>query len=273
MTKESIDALFQTLTPYAISIAGKIIIALIVLIAGFKLIKVLVNLFGKSKAFSKLDPNVKSFINSFLSIALKCVVIITVAGIIGIPMTSFVTILGSMAVAIGLSLQGSLANIAGGLIILIFKPFTIGNYITVDGVEGSVTEIGLYYTYLTTPDNQKIIVPNAVVSNNTLVNVTHQKTRRVDLTITTSYDSDIETVKDILLGLADAHSKVLKSPSEPTARLSEHGDNALIFAFRCWCNSEDYWDVRFDLLEQVKEAFDKRGISIPYPQLDVHLDK
>ncbi|MBP3448044.1 MAG: mechanosensitive ion channel [Clostridia bacterium] len=273
MTKESIDALFQTLTPYAIDIASKILIAVIVLAVGFKLTKTVVKLLTKSKVFAKFDPNVRSFINSFLAIALKSVIIITVAGIIGIPMTSFITILGSMAVAIGLSLQGSLSNIAGGLIILIFKPFSIGDYITVDGVEGSISEIGLYYTHLTTVDNRKIVIPNGVVSNNTLVNVTHQTTRRVDLSITTSYDSDIDTVKDILLGIADAHDKVLKTPAAPIARLAEHGDSALVFTFRCWCKSEDYWDVRFDLLEQVKEAFDKRGISIPYPQLDVHLEK
>lgn len=214
-----------------------------------------------------------SFLNSFLSIALKALVIITVAGILGIPMTSFITILGSMAVAIGLSLQGSLSNIAGGLIILLFKPFAIGEYIAVDGVEGTVSEIGLYYTHLKTADNQKVVVPNAVASNNTLVNVTHQTTRRIDLHFTVAYDADIATVKDILLGIADAHPKILKTPAEPMARLSEHGESALVFVLRCWCNSEDYWDVRFDLLEQVKEAFDKREIGIPYPQLDVHLNQ
>lgn len=273
MTKETVEMFFQTITPYAIRIAEKLVIAVIVLAVGFKLAKLLVKLLSKSKALSKMDPSVSSFLNSFLSIAVKAIVIITVAGILGIPMTSFITILGSMAVAIGLSLQGSLSNIAGGLIILIFKPFVIGNYISVDGVEGSVTEIGLYYTHLTTVDNQKIVIPNAVASNNTLVNVTHQTTRRVDLSVTTSYDTDVDTVKDILLGIADAHSKVLKTPSEPMARLAEHGDSALVFTFRCWCKSEDYWDVRFDLLESIKVAFDKRGISIPYPQLDVHLDK
>lgn len=269
----TIETLFETLTPYVVSIAGKLLVAIIVLVAGFKLIKLISRLITKSKGFAKLDPNVRSFFNSFLSIALKALVIVTVAGIIGIPMTSFITILGSMAVAIGLSLQGSLSNIAGGLIILLFKPFAIGEYISVNGVEGTVSDIGLYYTYLKTGDNQKIVIPNAIASNNTLVNVTHQTTRRVDLKVTVAYDTDIDTVKDILLGLAHAHPKVLQTPTAPMARLAEHGDSALVFVFRCWCKSEDYWDVRFDLLEQVKESFDKRGISIPYPQLDVHLDK
>ncbi len=273
MTRESMEALFQSVTPYIVNIAGKLVVSVFILVIGFKLVKLLAKLMGKSKAFSRLDPNVASFFNSFFSIALKVLVIVTVAGILGIPMTSFITILGSMAVAIGLSLQGSLSNIAGGIILLLFKPFSIGEYISVDGVEGTVSEIGLYYTYLKTPDNQKVVVPNAVASNNTLVNVTHQTTRRVDLNFTVGYDSDIEVVKDILLGIANAHSDVLKTPAEPMARLSEHGDSALVFVLRCWCKSEQYWDVRFDLLEQVKVAFDQRGISIPYPQMDVHLTK
>ncbi len=273
MTKEAIEALFQTLTPYVVSIAGKLIVAVLVLLIGFKLSKVLVKLVVGSKGFSKIDKNVASFIKSFLSIALKTVIVITVAGIIGIPMTSFITILGSLAVAIGLSLQGSLSNIAGGLIVLLFKPFSIGDMISVDGVDGVVSEIGLYYTHLLTGDNRKIVVPNGVISNQTLVNVTQQITRRLDLQITVAYESDIDQVKDILLGIANAHEKVLKMPEPPVARLSEHGDNALVFLFRVWCNRADYWDVRFDLLESVKVAFDKNEISIPYPQLDVHLDK
>lgn len=273
MTKESLEALFDTLTPYVVNFAGKLIVAILILVVGFKVAKVLVKFLTNSKAFSKMDPNVSSFLKNFLSIGVKTVIVITVAGILGIPMTSFITILGSLAVAIGLSLQGSLSNIAGGLIVLLFKPFAIGEYISVDGVEGTVSEIGLYYTYLKTPDNQKVVVPNAVISNNTLVNVTHQTTRRVDLQFSVSYDCDIEVVKDILLGIAQAHEKVFQTPEPPVARLSEHGDSALVFVLRCWCQSTDYWEVRFDLLEQVKVAFDKQGISIPYPQLDVHLDK
>ena len=273
MENISINTLVQTLTPYVIQITEKLIASLIVLIVGFKLTKYFVKWIKGSKAFSRMNQNVSSFFGSFLSIAIKAVIIITVAGILGIPMASFITVLGSMAVAIGLSLQGSLANIAGGLIILLCKPFVIGDYIVADGKEGHVTEIGLYYTHLKTIDNQDIVVPNAVVSNQTLTNVTHQLTRRIDLNIAVGYHNDIDTIKDILLGIAAAHPKVLTTPAEPMARLAEHGANALVFTFRCWCNTEDYWDVRFDLLESVKNSFDKLEISIPYPQLDVHLDK
>ncbi|MBR5239201.1 MAG: mechanosensitive ion channel [Clostridia bacterium] len=273
MSKESIDAFFQMLTPYVVSIAWRLVAAFIVLGVGFKITKKLVKLFINSQAFVKMDSNVSSFLRNLFSIGLKTVIIITAAGIMGIPMTSFVTILGSLAVAIGLSLQGSLSNIAGGVIVLLFKPFAIGDYISVDNVEGVVTEIGLYYTQLKSVDNQKIVVPNAIISNQTMVNVTHQKTRRVDLQVCVSYESDIDTVKEILLGIADAHSKVINEPDMPMARLAEHGDHGLIFSFRCWCNSEDYWDVRFDLLEEIKTAFDMRGINIPYPQMQVHINQ
>lgn len=273
MTKESIEAFFQMLTPYLVSIAWRLVAASVILGIGFRITKTVVKIFVKSHTFSKLESNVSSFLKSFLSIALKTLVILTTAGVMGIPMTSFVTILGSLAVAIGLSLQGSLSNIAGGLIILLFKPFSIGDYISVDNVEGEVSEIGLYYTQLKSVDNKKIVVPNAIVSNQTMVNVTHQKTRRVDLLVCTSYDSDVETVKDILLGLANNHPKVLQEPDIPVARLFEHGEHSLVFSFRCWCNSEDYWSVRFDLLEEIKNAFDKRGITIPYHQLDVHINQ
>lgn len=273
MTKESLEAFLGLLTPYAVSIAWRLVAAFVILGVGFKLTKILVNLFLKSQAYSKLESNVGSFLKSFLSVGLKTLIVFTTAGVMGIPMTSFVTILGSLAVAIGLSLQGSLSNIAGGLIILLFKPFTIGEYISVDHVEGVVTEIGLYYTQLKSVDNQKIVVPNGIVSNQTMVNVTHQKTRRVDLSVRASYESDVETVKNILLGIANAHPKVLKNPEGPVARLSEHGECGLVYSFRCWCHSEDYWDVRFDLLEEIKKTFDQNNICIPYPQMDIHINQ
>ena len=269
----NLETIIQTISQYAVEIAGKLILGIIVLVVGFKLTKVLVKLIVKGKVFTKLDPGVQTFLKSFISIAFKALVVITAAGVIGINMASFITILGSMAVAIGLSLQGSLSNIAGGLIILIFKPFKMGDFITVGGENGVVTEIGIFYTHLTTVDNRKVIIPNSVVSNDKLVNASEQDKRRVDINVTVGYDSDIEKVKGILLGIANRHPKVIKEPAEPMARLANHGDSALEFTFRSWCNAEDYWDVKFDMLEEIKTEFDKNNISIPYPQLDVHLDK
>lgn len=268
----SAKEIFDFFAPIAVSIAGKLVGAILILTIGFSIAKMIVKFFTRSKLFGKLDPGVGSFIKSFLSIAVKIIVLITVAAVVGIPMASFITILGSVAVAVGLALQGSLSNIAGGLLILLNKPFVVGDFISVNGFDGSVTDIGLFYTKLSTTDNRKVVLPNSVVSSNALVNVTEQKTRRVDMDITVDYGSDVEKVKSILLNLANNHSLVLKDPA-PMARLSAHGDSALVFVYRVWCNKENYWDVRFDLLESVKAEFDKEGISIPFPQLDVHLDK
>lgn len=268
----TIEQLLTMLASWAVSIASRLVLTGIVLIVGFKIAKILTKMIDRSKGLEKIDPAVRSFAKNSASIGMKVMVLITAASILGLNMTSFITLLGTVGVAVGLSLQGSLSNIAGGLIILIFKPFKIGDFITVDGSSGTVKEIGIFYTQLTTIDNAKIIVPNSVVSSQTLTNVSDQKTRRVDINVSVSYDSDIQKVKDILLNIANSHPDVLQEPAVPMARVSAHSDNALEFAFRSWVKSENYWDVKFDMLEAIKKEFDKNGISIPYPQLDVHLD-
>lgn len=268
----NIEQMINMLISWAVSVAARLVLASIILFIGFKISKIILKSMDKSKGLNKIDPAVKSFIKNTASIGMKVMVLITAASILGLNMTSFITLLGTIGVAVGLSLQGSLSNIAGGLIILIFKPFKIGDFITVDGSSGIVKEIGIFYTHLTTVDNVKIIIPNSVVSNETLTNASDQKIRRVDITVTVSYDSDIQKVKDILLNIANNHPDVLQEPAPPLARISAHGDNSLEFAFRSWVKSENYWDVKFDMLETIKKEFDANGISIPYPQLDVHLD-
>lgn len=268
----NIESILSTLTGWAVNLSGRLILGGIVLIVGFKLSKILLKLIVKSPIMKQLDPAVQSFLKNSASIGMKVMVLITAASILGLNMTSFITLLGTVGVAVGLSLQGSLSNIAGGLIILIFKPFKIGDFITVDGSSGTVREIGIFYTHLTTADNSKIIIPNSIVSNETLVNATEQDIRRVDINVTVNYDSDIQKVKDILTGIANSHPDVLQEPAPPLARVASHGPNALEFAFRSWCKSENYWDVKFDLLESIKTEFDNNNISIPYPQLDVHLN-
>ena len=268
----TIEELINILISWVISAAARLVLAGIILFVGFKIAKILTKLLDKNKVLAKIDPAVRSFVKNTASIAMKVMVLISAASVLGLNMTSFITILGTIGVAVGLSLQGSLSNIAGGLIILVFKPFKIGDFITVNGSSGIVKEIGIFYTHLTTADNVKIIIPNSVVSNETLTNASDQKTRRVDINVTVGYDSDIQKVKDILLNIANNHPDVLQEPAPPMARLSAHGDSALEFAFRSWVKSENYWDVKFDMLESIKNEFDANGISIPYPQLDVHLN-
>lgn len=266
------EQLITKLVDGCISGASRLVFASLVLIIGFKLTKVIVNLMGKSKGFQKIDPGASSFLQSFIKIVLKVVVILSAAGILGVPMTSFITILGSAGVAIGLALQGSLTNIAGGLIILLFKPFNVGDTITAGDITGVVSSIGAFYTKILTFDNQVVVIPNGTISNQTLINVSDCDTRRVDITFSVGYECDHNKVKEVLLNVAKNHPKVLSDP-EPMARLTQHGDSALDFTYRVWCKTEDYWDVYFDMEEMVKEEFDKNNISIPYPQLDVHIDK
>ena len=268
----TVEQLLNTLATWAVSIASRLLLAGLVLFVGFKVSRLILKLMDKSRGLSKIDPAVRSFARNSASIGMKVMVLLTAASVLGLNMTSFITILGTIGVAIGLSLQGSLSNIAGGLIILIFKPFKIGDFITVNGSSGTVREIGIFYTHLTTADNSKIIIPNSVVSNETLVNASEQDIRRVDITVSVSYNSDIQKVKDVLIGIANNHPDVLHKPAPPLARVSAHSPDALDFAFRVWCKSENYWNVKFDLLESVKTEFDAKGISIPYPQLDVHID-
>lgn len=262
------DYLFEFATSWGI----KLLAAIIILVAGIKLIGMLTKWIKKSPKLDKVDDSLRSFLGSFSKIALYIVLVITVAMILGVPATSFITILASCGVAIGLALQGSLSNFAGGIMILLFKPFKIGDYIEADGEAGTVKEISVVYTVLLTSDNKRITIPNGTLTNSVIENYSAEKTRRVDLKFSTAYDADIDKVKKVLLEVAESHPKALKDPA-PFVRLSEHSDSALTYTVRIWCKSEDYWDVNFDTIENVKAAFDKNGIEIPYPQMDVHITR
>lgn len=266
-TQKIFDFLFELLA----SLGLKLISALIILFIGSKLIKFCKKWIKNSPRLDKVDMGVRTFLGSFLGIALYAVLFISTAMILGIPTTSFVTALASCGVAIGLALQGALGNVAGGIMILIFKPFKVGDYITTSSTSGTVSNITIMYTMLTTPDNKVITIPNGTLTNSVIENYSAVEKRRVDINFTTAYDCDIDTVKNILLDVAQSHQMVHKDPA-PFARLTNHGDSALEYTLRIWCNAENYWDVKFDLLETVKKEFDKQGISIPYPQMDVHID-
>ncbi len=264
------NAILNYLLQVATSWGIKLLEAIVVLVVGLKLIGWLKKFIKKSPKLDKLDPGVRTFLSSFASIGLYVVLIIVLAGIIGIPATSFITILASCGVAIGLALQGSLSNFAGGLMILLFKPFKVGDYIEACGESGTVTEITVVYTVLLTVDNKRITLPNGTLTNSTIENYSAEELRRVDLTFNTAYDCDMEKVKDVLTKQAEAHSLVLQDPA-PMVRLSAHGDSALTYTVRVWCKNEDYWTVHFDLTESIKAAFDANDIAIPYPQMDVHV--
>lgn len=250
----------------------KLLWAVVILVVGIKCSKWASKLVLNPKRLPKLDEGVRRFFSNTLRITLYVVVIISAAGMLGIPYASFITVLGSAGVAIGLALQGSLSNIAGGILILVTRPFRVGDYIDAVGISGTVEEIGFFTTTLITVDNKKVSVPNGTLSNSCITNYSAMETRRVDLTFSVGYGSDIEKVKSILLGAASSNEKALKEPA-PFAGLLSHGDSALVFALRVWCRSADYWDVNFALTEEVKRLLDENGVEIPFPKLDVTISR
>lgn len=268
MNWESIlNSLLQFLTSFGIKLLG----AIIVLVVGIKCVSWVSKLVRTSPKFDKLDTSLRSFLASFIKILLYIVLIITVAMIIGIPATSFITILASCGVAVGLALQGSLSNFAGGLMILFFKPFKVGDFIETSGETGTVVEISVVYTEILTLDNRRVTIPNGQLTNSVIKNYSSEELRRVDLNFNVAYNSDDKQVKDIIGQVIAAHPQALKDP-EPFVRLSAHSESALVYTVRIWCKNEDYWTVYFDVLENVKTSFDKNNISIPFPQVDVHIN-
>ncbi len=250
----------------------KILLALVVMIIGFRLISFLEKRLKKPHKFAKMDPSAKGFIISFTTISLKILLMIVVLSIIGIPMASLVTIVGSCAVAIGLALQGGLSNIAGGLMLLIFKPFKVGDFISCNGYDGTVKTITIFYTTITTVDNKIVQLPNGNLSNSNIINYSANEKRRVDIDLNVAYNSDIEKVKKVINKVIDDHELILKE-EEKFVRLRLHSESSLVFTLRVWVKTSDYWPVYFDLMESIKKEFDKNGIEIPYNQIDVHMIK
>ena len=254
------------------SVGLKLLYAILILVVGLLLAKWIIKALKKSKAVAHLDESFAKFLCNILQVALNATVIIAAAITIGIPATSFITILGSAGLAIGLALQGSLSNFAGSLMIMLFKPYKVGDYIKSGEIEGVVADINVFYTIVDTVDNKRISCPNGSLSNSNIANYSSEALRRVDLTFKTANDTDVEAAKKILLDTVGKTANALTSPA-PVARLSNHGDGPLEFTLRVWCKSSDYWDVYFDLVEGVKAEFDKNGITIPCPKMNVIVNK
>ncbi len=265
----SIKSLFAT---NVMSVCTKIVVAVLILVIGMWIVKVVMKRFKKGKLIAKVNPAARGFFCSALDVVLKGVVLISACTYVGIPMASVVAVLGSAGVAIGLALQGGLSNIAGGVMLIVTRPFEIGDYVEVAGVDGTVKAIGIYYTILDTVDNKKTVIPNGSVTSSPIINYTTNGTRRLDLEFGVAYNADIDLVKKTLLDIATDHALVLKDPA-PSVFMTEHADSAVKFCLRVWVNGADYWTVKADCTEGAKRAFDREGIEIPFPQLDVHLDK
>ena len=266
------EKLLDKLNELWIEAGLKIIYVIIIFFVGSRLIKLLLRLMKKGKLFNSLDKSFSTFLLSFVNISSYIILIIIIAGVIGIPSTSIVALLGSAGVAIGLALQGGLSNIAGGLIILIFKPFKVGNFIDTHTDSGTVKSISLFYTTIETPDKKVISIPNGNLANSPMINYSKEKERRLDISIDVSYKNDIELVKKTLNEIIDKEERINKE-KDVFVRLTEYKDSSMVYTIRVWVDSSDYWDCKFNLLENIKYEFDKKNISIPYNQLDVHIEK
>ena len=243
---------------------------LAVLIVGFFIVHWVLKLVRRDQKYIRIEPTLKGFLDNLLKVALYLLVILTAVSVMGIPMTSVLTLVASAGVAISLALQGALSNLVGGLLLLMLKPIKVDEYIKVGDTEGTVKRIGAFYTELATPDNRYITMPNATLTNTSIINYTRLGTRRLDVYFSVSYQADTDRVKDVLMGVVRQRTDILPDP-EPVVRLTECTDSALKFDIRVWTKGSDLWNVNFFLLEAGKKALDAAGISIPYPQMDVHL--
>ncbi|HEY9030128.1 MAG TPA: mechanosensitive ion channel domain-containing protein [Kangiella sp.] len=248
----------------------KLISALVVLLVGLILIRMIVNAIRKGFEKKNFDITLQRFLLSMIGILLKAALAITVIGMLGIQMTTFVAMLGAAGLAIGLALSGTLQNFAGGVILLIIRPYKVGDFIELQGHSGTVKEIQIFNTILTTPDNKVIIIPNSPISTGSMINYSTMPTRRVDFTIGIGYDDDIDTARDVILAVIAKDDRIHQEPV-PFIAVKELADSSVNFVLRVWVDSANYWGVYFENLEAIKKALDANNISIPYPQRDVHL--
>ena len=263
-----VDKLIDLVEKYGPKLLG----AIIVLIVGLWIIKIINRAVKRMLDKRDFDPSLEPFIRTLISVLLKIMLVISVMGMVGIEMTSFIAILASVGLAVGMALSGTLQNFAGGLMILVFKPFKVGDFIEAQGYMGSVFEIQIFNTILKTPDNKVIYIPNGGLSTGSLTNFSQEATRRVDWSFGIAYGDNVEKARTVLLNLIKADTRILKEP-EPFIGLGELADSSVNLTVRVWVNAADFWGVFFDMNENVYLDFEKEGLSIPFPQMDVHLDK
>ena len=268
----TIDFILEKSWELLLNYGPKLILAILVLIIGFWIIKGIRKMMRKLMEKRKVDVTLRPFLVKLVSITLKAVLLVSVAGMVGIQVTSFIALLGAAGLAIGLALQGSLANFAGGVLILLLKPYRVGDFIVAQGEAGTVREIQIFHTILKTPDNKTVIIPNGPMANGNVINITPEKTRKVEWTFGIGYDDDLKKAKKLIEGILKKDKRVIQKEGLQIV-LGELADSSVNIITRAWTNKEHYWDLFFYVNEAVKETFDKNGISIPYPQRDVHMHK
>jgi len=263
-----LQAIIDVAVQWGIRIAG----AILVFIIGKWIAGKLADISGKLFEKSDMDETLAKFLQKLIYVGLLVLVIIAALGTLGVQTTSFVAILGAATLAIGLALQSNLANFGAGAVLMIFRPFKVGDFVEAGGATGVIEEIGIFHTTMKTGDNRQVIIPNSSIVGGNITNFSAKDTRRIDLVIGVSYEDDLKKVKEELWNILNADERILKDPP-PTVAVSELADSSVNFVVRPWVKSSDYWPVYFDLLETIKTRFDEVGITIPYPQMDVHLKK
>ena len=260
------DNIVEIVGGYAFSL----LMALLIFVIGKWIVNKIVGIFGKIlRKVKGMDETLIKFLENIVYYALMIIVLLTALGKLGVETTSFLAILGAAGLAIGLALKDSLGNFASGVMIIMFKPFKVGDAVTAAGVTGSVSEVGIFNSIFITPDNQKIIIPNGAITSGSIININAHDTRRVDLIVGIGYNDDIKKTKDVLNDIITSNEKILLDKGI-TVAVSELADSSVNFVVRAWVKTPDYWDVKFGLTETIKLRFDAEGISIPFPQQDVH---
>jgi small conductance mechanosensitive channel len=265
--QEVLEKLYGLIIRYGM----KFILAVVVLIVGLIVIRWITRAMVKMMKKGNVNASLIPFLRSLTNILLKVMLVISVMSMVGIQMTSFIAVLGAAGLAVGLALQGTLQNFAGGVMILLFKPYEVGHFIETQGYMGTVKEIQIFTTVLSTPDNRKVIIPNSPIATSSITNFSAMPTRRIDFSFGIGYSDDIDKAKDILLKMAQQDDRVLKDEHPPEVMVEALADSSVNLKLRTWVKSEDYWSLFFDITENVKKQFDGAKISIPFPQQDVHL--
>ena len=265
--QEILSSIYELIVTYGM----KFVLAIVVLVLGLLVIKWLTRALVRVMKKGNVNESLIPFLKSLTNILLKVMLIISVMGMVGIQMTSFIAVLGAAGLAVGLALQGTLQNFAGGVMILLFKPYEVGHFIEAQGFMGTVKEIQIFTTVLATPDNRKVIIPNSPLATGSITNFSAMPIRRIDFSFGIGYGDDIDAAKKILLKMAEKDDRVLKDENPPEVMVEALADSSVNLKLRTWVKAEDYWSLFFDVTENVKKQFDAAGISIPFPQQDVHV--
>ena len=269
LEKGELSQVLQQVTTLCIEAGKSILLAILIFVVGRYLIKFINKMIGRMMERKKVEPTIQSFLKSFINVLLTILLIITTVSALGVNTTSFAALLASAGVAVGMALSGNLQNLAGGIILLLFKPYKVGDYIEAQGVSGTVKEIQIFHTIILTVDNKQVYVPNGALSSGSVINYSSEPLRRVDITVGVEYGTEVEVVKQALEDIIKADDRILTDP-EPFVALGNLSASSIDFTVRTWVKGADYWPVYFDLTRNVYEEFNRRGIGFPFPQVQIH---